>query len=270
MWQSLHDAGVVFRLGRLILIVAGPGTGKSAFTLTLALRAKVSALYFSADSDAYEQLVRAVCITSETTVEAARRAVLANDVRGFEAALAAVPIRLVYDANPSLDTIELSVEAYEEVYGEYPALIVIDNVTNVRAELGDGERASSGLEALMDYLSGMARETGACVIGLHHVQGAYNDADKPIPLSGVKDQISRVPEMVLSLFRPDDETLGVSAVKNRGGKPDPSGKSYVELDFDGGRMKISDPAPRGQSRPAEVEPTQPPPAAERAPEDIWT
>lgn len=222
------------------MVAAGAGTGKSAFTLTKALKSKVPTLYFSADSDSYTQSTRSAAIMAEVSVEAANKAVLANDLGTLADSLVDIPIRFNYDASPSLDTIETCVEAYEEVYGEYPALIVIDNITNVRIG-GDGDDDPfSGLEGLNDYLHTMARETGACVVGLHHVTGPYNDAEKPIPLSGVKGQISRVPEMILTLFKPGPDRIGVSAVKNRGGKADPSGNDYVELEFTGEMMRIRD------------------------------
>lgn len=240
VFKALAAAETVFRRGQLVLVSAGPGTGKSAFVLTQALLAAVPALYFSADSDAYEQLVRSICIMTGSSVEAARAAVLTDDMGRIEPKLAGVPIRFNYNASPSLDTLEDSVNAYVQLYGDYPHLIVIDNITNVRTETVEGSGGAQRLEDLMDYLHDMARKTGACTIGLHHVTGAHNDGDKPIPLSGVKDQIGRVPEMILTLFRPERNMLGVSTVKNRGGKNDPSGKSYVELEFEGERMRISD------------------------------
>lgn len=161
-------------------------------------------------------------------------------------ALGALPIRFNYSASPSLDDIELSMKAYEEVYGDYPSLVVVDNVTNVRGDGGDPEDPFSGLESLSDYLATMARDTEACVVGLHHVTGGYNDAAKPIPLSGVKGQITRVPSMVLTLHKKpgagdwEPDTLCVSTAKNRGGRADPSGEDYAELRFDGNHMKIED------------------------------
>lgn len=157
--------------------------------------------------------------------------------------LADIPIRFNYNASPTLDQIELSMMSYEEVYGDFPALVVVDNITNVRAG-GEADDPFSGLEALMDYLHTMARNTGACVVGLHHVTGGYNDADKPIPLSGVKGQISRVPEIVLTLHRVAQEfgpeELRVSTVKNRYGRSDPSGQDYSSLEFVGDSMQIRD------------------------------
>jgi len=82
------------------------------------------------------------------------------------------------------------------------------------------------------------------VIGLHHVTGPHNDGDKPIPLSGIKGQIGRVPEMIMTLHRVPNEfgpdALNISTVKNRGGKSDPSGQDFASLEFVGETMKISD------------------------------
>lgn len=202
-------------------------------------------MYFSADSDAFTQLTRSISIMTNRTLEESSRAVLNNSLGDVSEELAKVPIRFNYSASPTLDDIELSMKAYEEVYGDYPALAVVDNVTNVHTDGQDGDDPFSGLEGLMDYLATMARDTEACVVGLHHVTGPYNDAAKPIPLSGVKGQISRVPSMVLTLHRREDAlgedtTLCVSTVKNRGGKADPSGEDFAELMFIGDRMQIRD------------------------------
>ncbi|MFE7717524.1 DnaB-like helicase C-terminal domain-containing protein [Nocardia rhizosphaerihabitans] len=237
VWKSLEDIGVVFRKGQLNLICAGPGTGKSAFALNYAIQSQTPALYFSADSDSFTQLTRSIAIMTGTTTEEIARNVLAGKLEGYTTELNSVPIRLVYDASPSLDTVERVMMAYEEVYGDFPSLVTVDNVTNIRTDT-EGDDPFGGLESLMDYLHTMARETESCVWGLHHVTGPYVDAAKPIPLSGVKGQISRVPEVILTLHRPD--MLCVSTVKNRGGRADPSGETFAELHFIGDTMRIED------------------------------
>ncbi|QGH79746.1 DnaB-like dsDNA helicase [Gordonia phage Anon] len=243
VWDSLEERGTILRQGQLCLVCAGPGTGKSAFVLAYALMSKVPTLYFSADSDAFTQLTRSVSILSGVSLEEAARNVRNEDLGDVSDDLDQIPIRFNYKASPSLDTIEEALQAYNAMYEDYPALIVVDNITNVRTDSSEDD-PFSGLESLMDYLHTMGRETGACVIGLHHVTGSYNDADKPIPLSGVKGQISRVPEMILTLHRVSEgfgsDSLRVSTVKNRGGKSDPSGNDYAELEFIGDNMQIRD------------------------------
>lgn len=229
-------------------MAAGPGTGKSAFVLSYALRSKVSTMYFSADSDAFVQLSRALAILGDMTMSEASDLALSEDYAKIDQVIGEVPIRFSYNPSPTLDHIEKAIVAYDELHGDFPELIVVDNALDVVTEAEEDGHA--GLDNLMAWLHDLARTTGSCVIVLHHVTGPFNDADKPIPLSGVKGQIGRVPELILTLHKHTEEVgadlLCVSTVKNRGQKADPSGNTFAELDFDGDRMKIVDP-PQHQS-----------------------
>lgn len=245
VFKALSDKGATFRRGELVLISSGPGTGKSALTLTLAMKSSVPTAYFSADSNAFNQMSRMVAISNGCTMEEASRAVRTEDMKAIGDSLSNGLIRFDYRATPSTASIERSLKAYEEAHGDPPFLAIVDNVTNVRSGVEDDDDPFSGLESLMDYLHDLARQTGACVVGLHHVTGGYNDAERPIPLSGVKGQITRVPELVLTLHKKSGEgyapdTLCVSVVKNRNGRANPSGYDFAELKFDGERMQITD------------------------------
>lgn len=240
VWPSLHARGTNLLRGQLCLICAGPGTGKSGFVLTYALKARVPTLYFSADSDAFTQQSRSLSILSKWPLKQTEAMVRANHTNGFTEALDLLPIRYIYEANPTLKDISVTLDAYRQLYGDPPVLIIVDNITNVITAASE-EDPFSGLEMLMDELHKLARDTQAHVIGLHHVNGPWNDADKPIPLSGIKGQIGRVPELILTLHRRERQLL-VSTVKNRSGKADPTGNTFVALDFDGDTMQISDQA----------------------------
>lgn len=240
VWDDLEAR---FLRGQLALICAGPGVGKSAMILTYALKAKVPTLYFSADSDSFTQLSRAMSILTGWELSKTTSMVRQGDLGEAEQYFTDIPIRFNYDASPTLDQIEMSMKSYEEVYGDYPALVIVDNITNVIT--GSKENADNpfeGLEAMMDVLHGLARRSEACIVGLHHVTGGYNDANKITPLSAVKNQIGRVPELILTLHKVTDEfgpaSLCVSTVKNRAGKADPSGHDFITLDFYGNTMQI--------------------------------
>lgn len=245
VWTSLEEKEIIFRRGQLVLIAAGPGTGKSVVALTLSLESAVPSLMFSADSDAFTQLSRAIASMCGIPLNIAQEMVLAQNV---PQEVRRVPLRIDYSASPSTEDITDIMMAYWEVYGFYPSIVIVDNLTNVVSDMTENGDPFSGLEGLMDFLHGMARETSACVVVLHHVTGDYNNGDKPIPLNGVKGQITRVPEMVLTIHRrpgyiEDHWILCISPVKNRGGRPDPTGNTYAELHFVGGLMSISDRAP---------------------------
>lgn len=244
VWESLEDAGTRFLRGQLALVAAGPGTGKSAFVLSYALRSGVSCLYFSADSDAFVQVSRSLAILGDMDMKRSGELLLGNEYDTIDKVIGSVPVRFSYNPSPSLAHIENQLLAYEELYGDFPELVVVDNALDVVME-GSDEDQSRSLDSLMAWLHDMARTTEACVIVLHHVTGPYNDANQPIPLSGVKGQIGRVPELILTLHKKPGEygwsdQLCVSTVKNRGQRADPSGQSFVALDFDGFRMNISE------------------------------
>lgn len=241
VWKTLHAR---FLRGQLVLIAAGPGTGKSAFVLNYTLRSGVSALYFSADSDAFVQTTRSLAILGNMTMSEAANTVLSGNFEKVNEIVKDSPVRFSYDPSPTLEHIERQVMAYEELYGDFPELIVVDNALDVNVD-GAEQDQSLSLDNLMAWLHDVARTTEACVVVLHHVTGAFNDADVPIPLSGVKGQIGRVPELILTIHKgsPDygqADTVKVSTVKNRGQKADPSGQTFAELSFNGDRMLIED------------------------------
>lgn len=245
-FKSLESKDIRFVRGQLVLVAAGPGTGKSAFTLTLALKSRRPTVYFSADSDPFVQLSRAISVSTGWSIEKSSNAVRDDNIdEDAIRELRNAPIRFDYKANPSPDSIELTLKAYDEVYGDFPELVIVDNVTNVVGLSMYDDDPFAGLEGLMDYLADMARKTQACVVGLHHVTGAYNNGDIPIPLSGIKGQIARVPGMVLTAYKESDHPdlgvrLMVAGVKNRNGFADSTGTSGVPLAFDGERMQITD------------------------------
>jgi hypothetical protein len=236
-FRAFDDYDIRFRRGQLVLIVAGPGTGKSTLVLNLALLMNVPTMYLSADSNEFTQVSRSYSIAAGVDRERADRYALGEDDDRADL-LGRYPIRWSFSASPTEDDIQTSMESYQALYGGYPWLLIVDNVTNVLIDKTD--RPSTGLDSLMDFLNDTARQTQACVIGLHHANGPFANGTDPIPLNGVKEQPHRVPQMILTQFRPTDQTIGISPVKNRDAKYDPSGQWYAELAFDPATMRVSD------------------------------
>ncbi|MGW2715517.1 AAA family ATPase [Streptomyces sp. NPDC001356] len=246
-FQGLARHEVEFRRGEFSLVAAGPGTGKSLFALNLALFGNIPVMYYSADSNAATQLARATAILTGENVRDVKRKLLADQFDEYLAYLGKRWwIRFNYDARPSLGEIETNLRAYFEVFGMYPHLIVVDNITNVAGDVqaGDAESFTFGLEAMCEYMSDMARVTGAHVLALHHVIGEYSDGLQPIPLSGVKGKIGRVPNLILTLHKEidgmDGRIIHASPVKNREGFEDSSGQTYSSYEFNSSNMRLTD------------------------------
>ena len=217
--------------GNLVLICAAPGIGKSVLALNWAAGIKRPALYFSADSDHITQTSR---LTSILTGKP--NSVTKEQVRGglIDPMLVKSDVHFTFDAQPTLQDMDDSIRAFDQLYGDPPELMVVDNITDV--EMPD----SDNLNPLLGYLNDVCRITGAAMIGLHHVTGPYNDGDKPIPLSGIKDQVGRIPQGILTLHKTEPTVLGVSIVKDRGNSADPSGNTTHYLRFDGEHTKVTD------------------------------
>lgn len=246
-FKSLHQLEVEFRRGELSLVAAGPGTGKSLFALNLALYGSMPVMYWSADSNAATQLSRSTAMLTGEDVRTVKKALLEDKFGEYERVLGDKWwVRFSYEAMPTPADMEADLEVYYEVFGCYPHLCVVDNITNVdTGGAGDAESFTFGLEGMCEYLNDMARETEAHVQALHHVTGEYSDGLKPIPLSGVKGKIGRVPSLIMTIHREPDvagvnRVLNASPVKNREGFADASGNTFARLELDSTTLRLKD------------------------------
>ncbi|MER5883104.1 AAA family ATPase [Streptomyces sp. NPDC001941] len=245
-FKSLRRLEVEFRRSELSLVVAGPGTGKSLFALFLAMAANVPTLYFSADSSSATQVSRATAMITGEDSKVVKNALTGGDFSSYEKALGdRWWIRFNFSARPTQKEIELHLLCYLEVYGCTPHLIVVDNITNVDNGLvGSAESFTFGLEALCEYLDDMARATSAHVLGLHHVTGEHSDGLSPIPLSGVKGKVHRVPSLILTAHKEVDgmnsRIINLSDVKNREGFEDSSGGTFASFRLNRSNLRLEE------------------------------
>jgi len=230
VFKSLAGYDFHFRRGQLTLIAAGPGVGKSVLTQNLAMRAGVPALYFSADSDAFTMYKRgAAIVTGHRSKDIESDYERGNGAFYDERLNRVRHVRFDFTSQPGVDDLEDCVNAFALTYGEYPHLVIVDNLVNVDAE-------EMALQGVIGYLKTMAKQTNACIVMLHHLVGQYDDGNDPAPLSSLIEKVSKLPEAVLTLHRSSviggtPSQMGVSIVKNRDGKSDAGGGLIVYLDY---------------------------------------
>jgi hypothetical protein len=245
VFRSLAADGVHIRRGQVSLIAAAPGVGKSLFALAVVLTCASPGLYFSADTDAYTMYVRSGAMLTGWQTTEVETAVEYGNTATIDAHLEALThVRFDFSGRIDVDVLEEELKAYASTYGEWPHVIVVDNLSNL--DLPDAAEGYLALEQACDYLHEMARTTGAAVVALHHVIGAFDDGLTAVPMSGLRGKISKVPELILTLYRDAStgtEGLGrlfVCPVKNRTGRADPGGGWAIPLHYQPHRMTLKD------------------------------
>lgn len=239
--KILADNGIHFRRGQMSMLFAAPGVGKSVVT-TAMLQAwcqlNVPALWFSADTDPATSITRLAAAATGHTLQTVEHGLHQDYARSFYLNEIDYPLlECCFDSSPSLEDISLEIDAYVEVYGIFPHVIIVDNLINLFVE-GDEWTA---LRTAMDVLHQVGRETQAHVMVLHHATGEYDNGDRPLPLSAVNGKISKIPEMILGLCRQwgsGGDVLGFSPVKNRTGKARADGSWQLWANMDLDRVRV--------------------------------
>lgn len=119
-----------------------------------------------------------------------------------------------FDPSPGIGDIFEEVTAYAHVNGEYPHLIIIDNLMDVTAGGTEYEKYNDVIQGL----NGMARDTGAHVMILCHVTGFFTDGNVPIPRSAIIQKVDKKARLILTLYNRSQGVMGIRVVKNTTGR----------------------------------------------------
>jgi replicative DNA helicase len=228
--RVLNGAGLAFRRGQFSIMAAAPGVGKSVFATNLALRAKVPTLFLSADSDEWTVMTRACSILSGVPLATVEDNLNEESWQDWYGGLlmGSEHVDWCFQSRIDIEFICNRILAFEEIYGEPPQLVVVDNLKNT---VMDPERQYAELEGICLELQEVARLEQCHVLALHHVKGAKEDGRSPIGLGDLLGNIDKIPEVVLGLNWPNAsrDSLTLTVPKNRGG---PSGQHlYLDIDY---------------------------------------
>lgn len=198
-----------------------------------------STLYFSADSGPEVIYERAAALSTRFDMDAIRQMTELGNVGHINAEIAAKHSHIQYDftSSPTQEHVLRELEAYLELHGDFPDVIVMDNLKDLADDQDADEFRALGDASV--FLKDLARVTGSATVALHHVGGPFENGDEPIPIGGLRGRITKDAALILTLHRPSNSEMRVSVVKNRSGRTDPLGKFWVPLSVDLSRMSFT-------------------------------
>lgn len=200
---------------------------KTILALNLVDRISVPTLYFSSDSDDFTMASRVLAMKSGETVEVTEEWTRSEVDRSQRILEAFDHVRWSFNSGPSLDHMELIADAYAEVNGEYPHMVVIDIMMDVDYEGVDQQN----YWALSNELKALARKWMAAVLIVHHSSEGVEGKPCP-PRSAIMGKANQLPVLILTLAPEivgDETHLLVAIVKNRFGTADLTGKTFFAL-----------------------------------------
>lgn len=235
--SALYEYGTTPRRGQILMIAGQPGSQKSGLALWWTSLLDLDVLYFSADSDAHTVSTRLAAIHTGRPVREVEEDFLDDDGRAYYARVLGEKsrIRLCYDSNPTLDSMQEELDAWVELFDEHPAVIVVDNLMDL---VFDGENEFAGQKQLLLSLKALGRMTGAAIVVLHHMTEAVGESNVPSPRKAVQGKVAQTPEIILSVAV-DGDQFHIATVKDRSGPADPSGKTFVTLGIQPERNQFS-------------------------------
>lgn len=196
-------------------MVAGmPAAMKSMFALNLVHLIGEPTLYFSADSDSAVQTSRLAAMITGINHSSIRDQMGKDPAQAarFRDVLTASNVQFSFDSNPDIYDMEAEVSAWVELYDEYPKIIVVDNLRNIYT---GQDTEHSGYKMVQQMLIDLSRQTGACVLTLHHMsEGGGRKSTEPAPRSAIDGKVSQLPDLIVSVAREGDQFRMVS-IKNR-------------------------------------------------------
>lgn len=238
-WPVLANSRFAPKFGRgEVVMLAGPsGAGKTILALDAVIKMRVPALYMSADSNQETMQIRAAANLSghpSSDIRAMRDMGLFNEE--YSPYLARLPVRFQFEpSDPSVEDIALAMEAYQDIEGVFPTILVIDNLTNIA---GDSDDEWSGLRKTIKELHWLARKTGTCVLVLHHT----SEADpkwlmSPAPKNAIKGKITEYPSTIMTVVY-NGGLVRLAVVKNRHGESDPMARDPIAMSADFSRCRV--------------------------------
>jgi len=200
---------------------------------------RVPTMYISNDSTQFTIIERVLSLLTDSE-SVGNKSIINNEPdRAAHALKAWEKIQFDFDSKPSIEDMAINCEAFHEVHGAYPKLMVCDILMNVDHE----GVAEQNYWRLMPELKDMASDMKMAMLGVHHTSESAKGNPCP-PMSSIMGKANQLPELIITQapIKVDNGAMNIAyaVVKNRNGPSDPSGETYFELPVFPSKFKIED------------------------------
>jgi hypothetical protein len=183
----------------------------------------MTAVYFAADSDEDEAARQVYGIITDTGTEEVDQLFRSRQYSEITPVLRTMSAaRFEYRAL-NIDGIAERLAAYEQVHGDYPDVVFIDNLINFASSSQDW----GGMIDLQNELKALAFETKSHMCVLHHVTDGW-PSGAPVPRSAIQGKVTQIPTLVLTVAAAGLQ-LAIASVKNRGGPAWPNADKWMNF-----------------------------------------
>lgn len=214
-----------------------PGSMKTVTLINVAMKTDVPTLYFSSDSDDHTVASRVLAYQTGNTSDVTEQWLKNNQEWASEVLKAADHVKWCFNPSPSIEDLYAECDAFAEIHGQYPHMIVID----VLMDIDDGSGAvDQNYWTTMQELKIMARETQSAIVIAHHTTESVK-GEPCQPRSAIMGKANQLPILIITLNGDaQNGRLHMSITKNRYGKDDQTGKTYFSLEVDPAICKINE------------------------------
>ena len=214
------------------MIAGAPGTYKSTLALNLLsgwADKGITGLYISADSDEFTVGKRMAAIRSGDKVSQVERYLRQGE---YAETLDMPGVRFGF-VPLTMQKLDQHIRGFEAVYGSFPDVIFVDNLTNM---VDSGGEEWGAARQLCKDLDVMARAARSHIVILHHTSESF-ESMMPPPRWRIQGKLSAIPRLVLTLGC-QGSSMQVATVKDSNGPQDPTGNTYEDMYVDTETMRI--------------------------------
>jgi len=233
-WAHFNEH-ISLRTKELVVMAGAPGGGKSTVAVNMAMGMDIPLLYLAQDSPASVLSRMAALATHEETRKTFRaiadkkeRIVIARRMQDTR------PTLVFERGAQTLDGIKEKVEALKEWLGEYPPIVVVDNLIDMIVP-GTTHGDNSFYTTALPYLKQMANEYNLSVIALHHVtrgggkSNPHGRGRAGIALNDLLFAGEREARHVWGVYNDGGDHVFLQILKQQDGPADPDGGLKLPL-----------------------------------------